>query len=77
MPVLFRSGRLVLRMYADDHRPPHFHIAGPSFEVIVQISDLTVVAGIARSKQIEPAMAWARKNKALLQEKWIALNERG
>jgi hypothetical protein len=29
-------------MYADDHRPPHFHIVAPDFQVLVRISDLTV-----------------------------------
>jgi len=34
-------------MYADDHRPPHFHIVAPDFQVLVRISDLTVIAGDA------------------------------
>jgi hypothetical protein len=77
MPVLFRSGALLLRMYADNHRPPHFHIAGPNFEVIVRLTDLAIIEGTARAKQIEPAMEWARKNKPFLTAKWIELNERG
>ncbi|WP_425351471.1 DUF4160 domain-containing protein [Methylocystis bryophila] len=32
-------------MYADDHRPPHFHIVAPDFQVLVRISDLAVIAG--------------------------------
>jgi Domain of unknown function (DUF4160) len=47
-------------MYADDHRPPHFHIVGADFQVVVRIADLTVVAGAARRGQIAEAMAWAR-----------------
>lgn len=77
MPVLFRSGRVILRMYADDHRPPHFHIAGPGFEVVVEIASLAVVDGTARAGQIEAAMNWARRNQTLLLAKWIELNERG
>jgi hypothetical protein len=46
-------------MYADDHRPPHFHIVAPDFQVLVRISDLTVIAGEARSTQIAEALAWA------------------
>jgi hypothetical protein len=45
MPVLQRFGAVSLRMYADDHHPPHFHIVGPEFQVLVRISDLTVIAG--------------------------------
>ena len=30
MPVLQRFGSVSVRMYADDHRPPHFHIVAPA-----------------------------------------------
>ena len=52
MPVLHRIGNVSLRIYADDHRPPHFHIVALDFEVIVRISDLAVIAGQARPAQI-------------------------
>jgi len=42
MPTLQRFGRVSIRIYADDHRPPHFHIVGPDFQVVVIIADLTV-----------------------------------
>ena len=47
MPTLHRFGAVSVRMYADDHRPPHFHIVAPDFQVLVRISDLTVIAGEA------------------------------
>jgi len=64
-------------MYADDHRPPHFHIVGPDFEVIVRISDLTVIAGVARPAQIAEAIAWSREHREALALTWAELNERG
>jgi len=64
-------------MYADDHRPPHFHIVGPDFQVLVRISDMTVIAGEARVNQIAEAMAWARAHREALTLKWNELNERG
>jgi hypothetical protein len=42
MPPLHRVGAVSVRMYADDHRLPHFHIVAPDFQVLVRISDLTV-----------------------------------
>lgn len=77
MPVLQRFGSVSVRMYADDHRPPHFHIVAPDFQVLVRISDLTVVAGEARPTQIAEAMAWAQEHKETLFLKWVGLNERG
>jgi hypothetical protein len=77
MPVLQRFGSVSLRMYADDHRPPHFHVVGPDFQVLVRISDLTVIAGEARSTLIAEALAWAKTHQEMLALKWLELNERG
>lgn len=56
MPVLQRFGSVSVRMYTDDHRPPHFHIVSPEFQVLVRISDLAVIAGEARHNQIEAVL---------------------
>ena len=76
MPTLQRFGALSVRMYADDHHPPHFHIVGRDFQVLVQISDFAILAGQARSGQIAEAMSWAKDQKAVLEQKWAELNER-
>lgn len=76
MPELQRFGAVSLRMYADDHHPPHFHVVSPSFEVIVRLADFAVVAGVARANEIEQAMRWARENALELDAKWKELNER-
>jgi hypothetical protein len=57
MPTLQRFGAASIRMYADDHRPRHFHVVGADFEVLVRISDLAIIAGMARKAQIAEAMA--------------------
>ncbi|HQN18461.1 MAG TPA: DUF4160 domain-containing protein [Syntrophobacteraceae bacterium] len=77
MPVLQRFGEISIRMYADDHRPPHFHIVAPDFQVLVRISDLTVIAGEARPTQIAEALAWAQAHQEALSLRWDQLNERG
>ena len=76
MPVLQRFGSVTVRMYADDHRPPHFHIVGADFQALVRISDLTIIAGDGRASQIAEAMAWARENRDMLALKWADLNAR-
>ena len=77
MPVLQRFGSVSVRMYADDHRPPHFHIVAPEFQVLVRISDLKVIAGEARPAQIAEALAWAQSHQETLALRWAELNERG
>jgi hypothetical protein len=76
MPVLMRFGAVSVRIYADDHRPPHFHIVSPDFQVLVRISDLAVIAGEARAADIAEALFWAREHREFLASKWAELNER-
>ena len=76
MPTLHRFGAVSVRMYADDHHPPHFHIVGHDFQALVRISDLMVIAGQARPAQIAQSLAWARMNQEMLALKWAELNER-
>jgi hypothetical protein len=76
MPTLKRFGAASVRIYAD-HHPPHFHIVGSDFQVLVRISDLAVIKGEAKTGQIAEAMEWARTNRESLALKWAELNERG
>lgn len=77
MPTLHRFGSVSVRIYADDHRPPHFHIVAPDFQVLVPISDLRVIAGEARPTEVAEALAWAQTNQQMLALAWARLNERG
>jgi hypothetical protein len=77
MPALQRFGAVVVRIYADDHAPPHFHIEAPDFEVLVRVSDFSIIAGAARPGQIAEALRWAEKEREALALKWAELNERG
>jgi len=77
MPTLQRFGAVSIRMYSDDHRPPHFHIVGPDFQVVVRIADLEVIAGTARRGQIAEALSWAGSHREMLALKWVELVERG
>ncbi|WP_368854806.1 DUF4160 domain-containing protein [Methylosinus sp. Ce-a6] len=49
-------------MYADDHRPPHFHIVSTTFEVLIALDGLEVIAGRAKPAQIAEALEWAQRN---------------
>ena len=76
MPTFKRFGPVSVRMDADDHRPPHFHIVSSDFQVLVRISDLRLIAGKARPAQIAEAIAWAaREKRESLALKWAELNE--
>ena len=76
MPILHRFGSVSIRMYADDHRPAHFHIVGADFQVLVSIAHLRVIEGRVRNAQISEALDWAKLHQDMLALKWVELNER-
>jgi hypothetical protein len=74
MPTIQRFATCKIAIYADDHMPPHFHIEGRGFRVLVEIETMTVRAGDIR--RAAEAMAWAREHVALLRAEWVRFNRR-
>jgi hypothetical protein len=74
VPTIRRFANCKISVYADDHLPPHFHIEGRGFRVIVEIETMKVRAGDDRSAR--DAMAWASENVGLLRAEWLRLNRR-
>ena len=70
MPVLQRFGGFVIRMYFEDHNPPHVHVVGPDFEARVAIGDFAILEGEILSKFSREALDWIAANKTFLLAKW-------
>ncbi len=45
MPEISRFFGIVIKMYIDDHPPPHFHVEYSEHRAIVGIRTLTVIDG--------------------------------
>lgn len=73
MPTLARLGNILIRIYAEDHVPPHFHVVTPDREV--RIADLQVHAGSIDRKSLRDAIEWAAQNIELLETEWRRLND--
>lgn len=76
MPTIARIGKIVIRMFADDHNPPHFHVVTPDHAATVTISDLSILAGEMDRRSLETALAWAAGNRRMLEHEWERLNQR-
>lgn len=50
MPILSVSFGIIVRMWHDDHPPPHIHVADQGFEALVQIPTGAVSKGKLPSK---------------------------
>ncbi|MCB1494109.1 MAG: DUF4160 domain-containing protein [Rhodobiaceae bacterium] len=76
MPVVHRLGQCVIRIYADDHDPPHFHVIGPDWSYVVDIRTLRVVRGKRPANGDRQVFGWARENRDRLMREWEKWNER-
>ncbi|WP_205910393.1 DUF4160 domain-containing protein [Rhizobium sp. FKL33] len=76
MPTLIKLGAIAIRMFADDHHPPHFHIVSPDGQALVDLKTLSVLRGDISRGDLETVLRWARGNREALEREWKRLNER-
>ena len=74
MPTIVMLGNVAIRMFANDHNPPHFHIATLDRQMAVRLSDLSIMAGSMDRQSLNIALAWAAGNRELLENEWKRLN---
>jgi hypothetical protein len=73
---LHQIGKVIIRVYANDHLPPHFHAIAPDFEALIEIETLAIMRG-ALSRQAERSvMAWASANRRIIVAEWNRVNSR-
>jgi len=65
-----------IRVYANDHLPPHFHIINPDFEALIVIEDFNIYAGELKGSAGRAALDWARGNIATIKAEWNRVNPR-
>lgn len=70
MPELCRFYGIIIRLYFDDHAPPHFHASYGGDEAIVEIDTLAVIHGDLPSRARSLVREWALLHQGELQEAW-------
>ena len=70
MPEVCRFYGIVIRMYALDHSPPHFHAVYGEHEALVEIEDLEIVRGTLPARARRLVMEWASLHRPELREAW-------
>ena len=70
MPELCRFYGIVIRMYFDDHGPPHFHARYGGDEALVGIESLAVLQGRLPPRAQGLVVEWASRRQAELQQAW-------
>ncbi len=70
MPEISRFYGIVIRMYFDDHNPPHFHAAYGNSEVLININTLATIAGNIPPRAMSMVSEWTALHQTELQGLW-------
>jgi hypothetical protein len=61
---------IVVRMYWDDHPPPHFHVENGDDEAVVHIEPLEIADGRVGAVTRRLVVAWAKWHRCELLNNW-------
>jgi hypothetical protein len=70
MPEISRFYGIIVRMYFDDHAPPHFHAFYGDDSVVIDIRLLAVIAGNIPPRAFGLVMEWAAAHRQDLLAAW-------
>lgn len=70
MPELSRFYGIVIKMYYNDHNPPHFHAEYGRDQMVVDVNTLAVIGGRLPPRATGLVMEWATQHQGELQEAW-------
>ncbi len=70
MPEISRFFGIVIRMYFDDHLPPHFHAEYGEYKAVVEIQSLIIIDGHFPPRALGLVVEWATLHRDELLEVW-------
>jgi len=70
MPEISRFYGIVIRMYFDEHPPPHFHAFYGEYEALIHIKTLAILAGKLPARALGLVMEWASLHQEELETLW-------
>ncbi|MBA4181285.1 MAG: transcriptional regulator [Anaerolinea sp.] len=70
MPTLAVFYGIVVTMYADDHRFPHFHVRYPEYRASYALQPRAIIAGELPSRAARLVEEWASLHEKELEDNW-------
>ncbi|WP_448578036.1 DUF4160 domain-containing protein [Thermaurantiacus sp.] len=70
MPIISIFFGIVIRMYHDDHPPPHIHASYQGFEAFIRLSDGEIIAGTLPKKAGRIVRQWVQDHEEALHANW-------
>ena len=76
MPVISEFLGILIRMYSNEHNPPHFHAVYQGYSAVFSIEDCELMIGKFPKRQRKFVEAWAELHKEELFANWMHLQNR-
>jgi hypothetical protein len=70
MPEISRFFGISIKMFFDDHPPPHFHAEYGEYKAIIDIHTLVTIGGYLPPRVLGMAIEWAALHREELLELW-------
>ena len=70
MPTISEFFGITIRMYFDDHNPPHFHAYYGEHEALIEVNTLYVLEGSLPRRAKALVLEWAAEHREELLEDW-------
>ncbi len=70
MPTISAFYGIIIRMFFNEHAPPHFHAQYGEFKASIDIRSLEIVEGKLPRRALELVLDWAELHQAELLENW-------
>ncbi|MEK7715457.1 MAG: DUF4160 domain-containing protein [candidate division NC10 bacterium] len=70
MPEVSRFYGIVIRIFYDDHNPPHFHAEYGEYEVLVNVNTLAILGGGLPARALGMVTEWASLRQQELLVAW-------
>ncbi len=70
MSEISRFFGIIVRMFANDHAPAHFHAIYAGFEVLIEIETLDIYGGKLPRRALALVLEWAAEHREGLRSNW-------
>lgn len=70
MPTISRFYGIIIRMFFDEHAPPHFHAQYSEFKASINVKTLDVIEEKLPRRALELGLDWAELHRTELLEDW-------
>ncbi|MEK7761141.1 MAG: DUF4160 domain-containing protein [Nitrospirota bacterium] len=76
MPTICAFYGIVIKMFFNDHAPPHFHAEYAEFQATVDIRSLQVLEGQLPRRALDLVLDWAELHREELLSDWTLCREK-